>query len=371
MLGQPRPAAAASTGSPTHSFGYLTIPTLALTAFLLLIGFLVLPRPKSPRHRLPFPPHAERYEGEQQRQAGRGDGAAARALQGRSAEPRARQASPRALAIGGGVVLIVVIAIVLGVVLSGRSGRRLGSKSSRRATLQACRRPGAQVGRRDGRSMPTANNLFKGIPQNGLTSSAIRRRRSRWRCSSTSSARSARTTRSTHLPADRQQVHPDGEGAAAPQTLGLPRPTVLHRAIRRDRRCPAEQEFRVRQGPLRQPGAGRRAAGCRAARWRTIAASVDGLDLAQWKDNVNSSATQATASAVDNLAERKKVHGTPTIFTGRTGGTLSNVQTPGGGTTPRATRQRCRTPNERSTSYSLRRRVDRLLKSRKERALPA
>lgn len=26
----------------THSFGYLTIPTLALTAFLLLIGFLVL-----------------------------------------------------------------------------------------------------------------------------------------------------------------------------------------------------------------------------------------------------------------------------------------------------------------------------------------
>jgi hypothetical protein len=25
-----------------HSFGYLTIPTLALTAFLLLIGFLVL-----------------------------------------------------------------------------------------------------------------------------------------------------------------------------------------------------------------------------------------------------------------------------------------------------------------------------------------
>src|SRR4051812_50037505 len=35
---------------------------------------------------------------------------------------RARQASPRALAIAGGVVLAVVIAIVLGVVLSGGSG---------------------------------------------------------------------------------------------------------------------------------------------------------------------------------------------------------------------------------------------------------
>ena len=43
---------------------------------------------------------------------------------------RARQASPRALAIAGGVVLAIVIAIVLGVVLSGGSGGGGGVVSS-------------------------------------------------------------------------------------------------------------------------------------------------------------------------------------------------------------------------------------------------
>ena len=72
---------------------------------------------------------------------------------------RARQASPRALAIAGGVVLIVVIAIVLGVVLSG------GSKSSTNVNLPAVGSatwPGAMQGSTDVRA------LFKGIPQSGL-----------------------------------------------------------------------------------------------------------------------------------------------------------------------------------------------------------
>ena len=38
-----------------------------------------------------------------------------------------------------------------------------------------------------------------------------------------------------------------------------------------------------------------------------IAASVDGLDLAKWKTDVNSSATKATAHRVDTLAAQKKV----------------------------------------------------------------
>jgi protein-disulfide isomerase len=53
-----------------------------------------------------------------------------------------------------------------------------------------------------------------------------------------------------------------------------------------------------------------------------IAASVNGLDLAQWRDDVNSSASQSTASDVDKLATEKKVQGTPTMFVGCTGGKL-------------------------------------------------
>ena len=43
-----------------HSFGYLTIPTLALTAFLLLIGFLVLASTGQSEVPATLPAHAER-----------------------------------------------------------------------------------------------------------------------------------------------------------------------------------------------------------------------------------------------------------------------------------------------------------------------
>ena len=43
-----------------HSFGYLTIPTLALTAFLLIIGFLVLASTGESEVPATLPAHAER-----------------------------------------------------------------------------------------------------------------------------------------------------------------------------------------------------------------------------------------------------------------------------------------------------------------------
>jgi disulfide bond formation protein DsbB len=43
-----------------HSFGYLTIPTLALTAFLLLIGFLVIASTGESEVPATLPAHAER-----------------------------------------------------------------------------------------------------------------------------------------------------------------------------------------------------------------------------------------------------------------------------------------------------------------------
>jgi protein-disulfide isomerase len=71
---------------------------------------------------------------------------------------RARQASPRALAIAGGVVLIVIIAIVLGVVLSS-------SKKSTGPNVPALGSHtwvGALQGSTD------IYTMFKGIPQTGL-----------------------------------------------------------------------------------------------------------------------------------------------------------------------------------------------------------
>ena len=53
-----------------------------------------------------------------------------------------------------------------------------------------------------------------------------------------------------------------------------------------------------------------------------IAASVDGLDLARWRADVNSAASEATAKAVDKLATQKKLTGTPSILVGPTNGQL-------------------------------------------------
>ena len=62
-----------------------------------------------------------------------------------------------------------------------------------------------------------------------------------------------------------------------------------------------------------------------------VAASVDGLNMAQWLKDVNSSAVQATAKDVDNLAAAhpNEVQGTPTILVGPTGGKLQITMPPG------------------------------------------
>src|SRR5438874_7800799 len=81
---------------------------------------------------------------------------------------RVRQASPRALAIAGGVVLVIVFAIVLGVVLSGGSGGGGGGIVSS-SDMQGLPATGSQGSANALPGAPEANNLFKGIPQQGLT----------------------------------------------------------------------------------------------------------------------------------------------------------------------------------------------------------
>ena len=235
---------------------------------------------------------------------------------------RARQASPRALAIAGGVVLAIVIAIVLGVVLSnnnsGSGGGGIVSSSDlsglpATGNASSSTLPGAQE----------ANVLFKGIPQNGLT-------------------------------------------------LGDPKaPVTMEMFI--DVQCPVCQNYEVTQLPSvvkkyiadrkvqlhlkpwafisQQSFTGRRAViaaakqnkafeyskllydnqGTESTGWLTgremayIAAGVNGLNLAQWRDDVNASASETTGKAVDKAAKQANVQGTPTIRVGPTGGTLQTA----------------------------------------------
>ncbi len=57
-----------------------------------------------------------------------------------------------------------------------------------------------------------------------------------------------------------------------------------------------------------------------------IAASVDGLNMAQWQKDVNSAEVQATANAVRQRSPRRRTSAaTPTILVGPTNGTLQNA----------------------------------------------
>ncbi|HKC76908.1 MAG TPA: thioredoxin domain-containing protein, partial [Gaiellaceae bacterium] len=60
-----------------------------------------------------------------------------------------------------------------------------------------------------------------------------------------------------------------------------------------------------------------------------IAASVNGLDIAKWQKDVNSATAKSIAAETDTLASQKQVTGTPTIFIGPYGGKLHDIMPPG------------------------------------------
>ena len=79
-----------------------------------------------------------------------------------------RQASPRALAIGGGVVVIVIVAIVLAVVLGKSNGSSTGNGSGDALTLQLASGTPAVGSSTSPTALQGAQDvatLFKGIPQ--------------------------------------------------------------------------------------------------------------------------------------------------------------------------------------------------------------
>jgi protein-disulfide isomerase len=235
---------------------------------------------------------------------------------------RARQASPRALAIGGGVALVIVIVVVLAVVL-GSGGGSSGSGVVRKADMAGLPATGDQNWAGAVQGADEANNLFKGIPQNGLTVGNPK----------------APVTMEMFIDVqcpvckDYEVNHLPGVVTKYIRTGKV----QLHLKPWAFLGGPASQSFTGRLGLIAAADQNKGFEyakalydnqGAEESGWlngqemAALAASVTGLNLAQWSDDTNGSAAQAIADQVDQLAKQKNVTGTPTILVGPTNGKL-------------------------------------------------
>jgi protein-disulfide isomerase len=252
---------------------------------------------------------------------------------------RARQASPRALAIAGGVVLIAVIAVVLGVVLSSGSsgGSSGGGGIVSSSDLQGLPATGSQSSAGSLPGASEANGLFKGIPQNGLTlgdpkAPVTMEMFIDVRCPVCQAyeVSDLPTVVKNDIASGKVQLHLKPWAFLGPQSFTGRRGVIA--AANQNKGFEYAKVLYDNQG-------------LEATQWLTgremalIAASVNGLNLARWRADVNASASEATAKAVDKLAKQKNVQGTPTIFVGCTGGKLQDVTAPGSAPTLQQTEQ--------------------------------
>jgi protein-disulfide isomerase len=249
-------------------------------------------------------------------------------VRSKGAGGRARQASPRALGIAGGVVLAAIIAIVLGVLLgSGGNGGASGGGSIVSASalkglpaIGSQNWPGAEQGAQE------ANDLFKGIPQKGLFLGKS----------------SAPVT---------MEMFIDVQCPICQNYEINYLPTIVDKYIRPGKVQLHLQPWAFLGGAGSQSFTGRLGLiaataqnkgfqyakvlydnqGTEESGWLSgqtmadIAASVTGLDLHKWLVDTNGSAVKSVASDVDKLAKAFKVTGTPTVLVGRTGGKVHDV----------------------------------------------
>jgi protein-disulfide isomerase len=245
---------------------------------------------------------------------------------------RPRQASPRALAIAGGVVLVAVIAIVLGVTLGsgGNSGPSVGSLPPVGSATSAVALPGAQE----------ANDLFKGIPQQGLVLGK------------------------PSAPVE-MEMFIDVQCPICQNYEVNYLPAIVQKYIRTGKVQLHLQPWAFLGGQGSQSFSGRLALiaasfqnkgfeyakvlydnqGQEESGWLTdsmmgqIAASVNGLKVQRVLSEKNDSSAQEIASKVDQLAKAAKVTGTPTVLVGKTGGKLHDIMPPGYSPTLQVTQQ--------------------------------
>jgi protein-disulfide isomerase len=242
----------------------------------------------------------------------------------------ARQASPRTLAIAGGVVLIVIVAVVLGIVLTKNSnggagtappdgdGPTIGIPSGLPAIGNSSR-AGAEPSATD------VATLFKGIPQKGFVLGDPKAPVTLveyidLQCSA------CQQFESTELqPLIDKYVRPgqmriemntwniiDGHYPGTDDSLRGQKATIA--AAKQNKAFTFAELLYLNQGP---EGGG----------WLTnatvanLAASVDGLNLSRLAQDADSAATQSIIKTVDDTAVRERFAATPTILLSKTGGT--------------------------------------------------
>jgi protein-disulfide isomerase len=235
---------------------------------------------------------------------------------------RPRQASPRALAIAGGVLAVAVIAIVLGVVL-GNGGGNSGPSTSGLPAVGNANGPAALPG------APDANNLFKGIPQNGLVLG------------------------SPSAPVE-MEMFIDVQCPICRDYEVNSLPTIVQKYIRTGKvklqlepwAFIGNQSLTGRLALIaasfqnkgfeyakvlydNQPDGSENTGWLNDSMMGQIAASVNGLKVHTVLSQKDDSAAKSIASKVDQLAKKFKVSGTPTILIGPSGGKLHDIMPPG------------------------------------------
>jgi protein-disulfide isomerase len=240
-------------------------------------------------------------------------------VRSKSAARGVRQASPRTLAIAGGIVVAIVIAIVLGIVLSGG-----GSSSGLPKDTPSVGSPTAAT------ALPGAaeiQQLYQGIPQHGL-----------------------------YLGSDLAPVQMvmfiDLQCPICQNYEVNDLPTIVRKYIRtgkvrlyirpwafigpdsykaRDAMIAASFQNKAFQfaGVLYDNQGEENTGWVTDQALAQIASSVQGLKIEQWWEARNSAQVKKIEAQVDADVQANGVNGTPTIFVGKSGTKPKNVSAPG------------------------------------------
>jgi protein-disulfide isomerase len=244
---------------------------------------------------------------------------------------RPRQASPRALTIAGGVVLVAVIAIVLGVALGHHGGGGGGGRGSvvSASDIKGLPRIGSDTNPVSLPGAQEANNLFKGIPQQGLVlgkpSAPVEMEMFidvQCPICRDYEVNDLSTVVNKYIRTGKAQLHLQPWAFLGSQSF-TGRLGVIAASLQS--KSKGYEYTKVLYDNQGQEESG----------WLTgqqmavIAASVNGLNMRQWLSDVNGSGVKQIASKVDKLASKDNVQGTPTIFVGCPGGKLQDVTSPG------------------------------------------
>lgn len=237
---------------------------------------------------------------------------------------RQRQASPRALAIAGGVVLLVIIAIVLGVVLGKGGGNASGTVTKN--DIKGLGTTGNATSPTALQGAPEANNLFKGIPQQGLVLGKPSAPTEMMmfidvQCPICQNYETnyLPTVVQKYIRTGKVQLHLQPWAFLGPQSftgrLGVIAASLQNKGFQYAKVLydnQGQEESGWLTGPM----------------LANIAASTTGLNLPKWQRDANSAGVKSIANDVDKLATQKKVSGTPTVLVGCVGKPLQDIVPP-------------------------------------------